>query len=188
MMSVSFSDFDNFGACLGPDEESLSSGSGSKMKAQVYRISNLSREKNPGLTSKKPKKQQRSGFFPISSDELHESRRRWTSLLSFFPLHVSSENFFSSSTIDAYLITVSLSDSHHHVVWMFLFCSVWASEHAMWWNWEPTVLSGSVGPVQDKKLVWSGFEIKYKPLQTETFCEQWRLSHCWLSKGCVCLR
>ena len=79
----------------------------------------------------------------------------------FLNMSVSSEIFFSSSTIDAYLITVSLSDSHHHVVWMFLFCSVWARGHGMWWNWERTVLSGSVGPVQDKKLVWSGFEIKY---------------------------
>ena len=161
-MSGSFFWFWSSWACLGPAEQSLSSGSGSKMKAQVYRTSNLSREKNPGLTSKKPKKQQRSGCFPFPPTSFIKAAIDEHRCCHFFlNMSVSSEIFFSSSTIDAYLITVSLSDSHHHVVRMFLFCSVWASGHAMWWNWEPTVLSGSVGPVQDKKLVWSGFEIKY---------------------------
>ena len=151
-MSVSFSDFDNFGACLGLAEESLSSGSGSKMKAQVYRTSNLSREKKPGLDVKEAEEATEvwifSPFPPTSFIEAAVDDHRCCHF--FLNMSVSSEIFFPSSTIDAYLITVSLSDSHHHVVWMFLFCSVWASGHAMWWNWEPTVLSGSVGPVHSR--------------------------------------
>ena len=66
-----FSDFDNLGAWLGPAEESLSSGSGSKMKAQVYRTSNLSREKTRLDVKEAEEATEVWNFFPFPSDELH---------------------------------------------------------------------------------------------------------------------